>query len=614
MPTDDLGVSTDDLGVSTDKPTVSTDDSDVSCLFTDEEEVELYTCPKPLAFPFISKKPNASFTLGLGDMESWLKLMWSLLRHGIFSFGSNEESQYTERFVALYRIYQIDPEYLTKEHLEDFSEILDTMSVNPNAPCLLLLGDLLAGRQGVDFFTLKIYQKLFLAGRASEITISDGDMEFLIRYRRSQEALRAQQTREGPTGPQVRPRHFVTPQMSRDSSHQLVDPAYSATQLQTLIDRDFLTLETITEMVETTYLPSLQLCSYLVLEHPVDGKVMVVMLHAKINSLKDWGQRCCEHFGIPPSDFQTQTPEALQQSLDLLRWYFQRWVRTASADDLQEAMREGGFLHENTQGTEGELQDPPFAEILHGHSKGDSSLSDDFARDEGEGQRKTPRKYYAGRGTSPLTALNTHLSTLSTPASLRELTAALAQAKETIERFQTAHFPAAEHTATADPIELATTDPIELKRKQAFADLVEAIQTVEETLQTPPDTTEDNPALKRACAARALEHVETALLAADKACHQHRAEWKKTLLNVVILLSVVGFFWRFGRALQRNSWRKASFCQETRTGVFFEQQLGGLKSSLCNTTSTKSDSAEQQPTREADSTGPQPIAPVSTAP
>jgi hypothetical protein len=109
----------------------------------------------------------------IGDLHgNAMKLMFMLVTHGIATNINKED------YENLVKIYSIQAENLTKEHLGDFNKILAKIEFNSDST-IRLIGDELADRGNNDYFTLKILEKLHDHKVPVEIIVSNHSIEFI---------------------------------------------------------------------------------------------------------------------------------------------------------------------------------------------------------------------------------------------------------------------------------------------------------------------------------------------------------------------------------------------------------------------------------------------------
>lgn len=181
--------------------------------------------------PSLSKQYAAreDSQITIGDLHgNALKLMYFLVKHGIFKDVSNSDYQ---RFVAL---YDKNPDALTKQDLIWFKQFLNKVQVNPLGT-LRFIGDELADRGANDYFTLKIFELLSKKKVNMEVILSNHAADF----------IQAHELNAGYT-PQTLGYQF----------------AASMAHLNHLINKGLVSKTEIDNLVKQHYLPNLKALSY----------------------------------------------------------------------------------------------------------------------------------------------------------------------------------------------------------------------------------------------------------------------------------------------------------------------------------------------------------------
>jgi len=181
--------------------------------------------------------------LTMGDLHgNALKLVYFLYRQNVIDFDHYEE---------IINIYKKNIEELTKEDLDKFSRILKNARINPSG-AIRLLGDELCDRGHLDYFTLKILEKMVSEGILVEIMISNHSVEFIEAYEKNKK---------------FHPR-FLVPQH-----------AQSMIAMQRLIDKSLISREEVLHLANHYYKPCIKALSYTT---NADKTKMTIYSHAGI--------------------------------------------------------------------------------------------------------------------------------------------------------------------------------------------------------------------------------------------------------------------------------------------------------------------------------------------
>lgn len=119
---------------------------------------------------------NAQTTLTIGDLHgNALKLIYFLVREGVLSNISERD------YRKLADVYRTHPNGLTGPDIDDFNRILNSATVT-KVGLIRLIGDVLADRGMLDYWTLQVLMRLKTAGVPVENEISNHDVEFIKSY------------------------------------------------------------------------------------------------------------------------------------------------------------------------------------------------------------------------------------------------------------------------------------------------------------------------------------------------------------------------------------------------------------------------------------------------
>lgn len=129
---------------------------------------------KPATPIDVKPMPGPEDQTTIGDMHAnAVKFFYTLIQQNFINM-SNEDQH------AFLVIYLKPVDALTREDIDAFHAILNRIIVNPKAGTLFrLIGDELCDRGSNDYFILKIFEKLRLAGVNIETTASNHAMEFV---------------------------------------------------------------------------------------------------------------------------------------------------------------------------------------------------------------------------------------------------------------------------------------------------------------------------------------------------------------------------------------------------------------------------------------------------
>lgn len=261
---------------------------------------------------------GAGTQVTIGDLHgNAMKLMFMLVKHGI---ATNIDKADYNRLVTLYKTPTED---LTKEHLDEFNQILSKLEFNKDS-LVRLIGDELADRGNNDYFTLKILQKLSEHNVPVEIIVSNHSIEFI-------EACEKQ--------------NDFHPPMLRWGH------ASSMQKLQCLVEKGIVTREEIVAIANKNYKPTLRAISYSLSE---DKQEITIYSHAGIglNTIKNLTQKL-------KVEYQDATASELAQTIDKVNAQFQKHVQNNTVNTLytRDKMFEGYC-------GEADLSDAPFEFIM----------------------------------------------------------------------------------------------------------------------------------------------------------------------------------------------------------------------------------------------------------
>lgn len=229
----------------------------------------------------------------IGDLHgNAMKLMFMLVTHGIATNINKED------YENLVKIYSIQAENLTKEHLGDFNKILAKIEFNSDST-IRLIGDELADRGNNDYFTLKILEKLHDHKVPVEIIVSNHSIEFI-------EASEKQ-------------KDFRAPMLNNEH-------ALSMKNLQTLVEKGIVEREEILKIAKKAYKPTLRAISYSLSE---DDKEITIYSHAGIglNTIK----KLASHLKV---NYKDTTALDLALTIQNINEKFQKHVQNNTVNTL----------------------------------------------------------------------------------------------------------------------------------------------------------------------------------------------------------------------------------------------------------------------------------------
>lgn len=242
----------------------------------------------------------------VGDLHAnVMKFLYTLVVHDMVTLS-------VEQYHTLSQIYYTDTNELTTGQLEQFKNILATMTLkNPDIK-LRLIGDETADRGMNDYYILQMMSWLKKMderqGIADKFTCiySNHGAEFVDAYELYEKIGR-----------------FESPLLGGDSGPK---QARSVMNLQKLIDRELVTFEEIKSLIDTAYKPYLKLLDYTLDEN---HKTFIFYSHAPIDL------KCIPTlsttFGVP---CDVSTPHALGKTIDQLNTAFQKLVNKNAVHTL----------------------------------------------------------------------------------------------------------------------------------------------------------------------------------------------------------------------------------------------------------------------------------------
>lgn len=254
------------------------------------EEVDIFDLPAL----DVDHKGNAGTQVTIGDLHgNAMKLMFMLVKHGI---ATNIDEAGYNRLVTIYKTPTQD---LTKEHLDEFNQILSKIEFSKDA-LIRLIGDELADRGNNDYFTLKILEKLNEHKVPVEIIVSNHGIEFI-------EACEKQD-------------NFHAPMLSQGGH------APSMEKLQELVEKGIVAREEILAIADKSYKPTLRAISYSLSE---DEKEITIYSHAGIglNTIDSLAQKL-------DVTYKDATAVELAQTINNINLKFQEHVQNNTVNTL----------------------------------------------------------------------------------------------------------------------------------------------------------------------------------------------------------------------------------------------------------------------------------------
>lgn len=241
----------------------------------------------------ISKKGSVAIQITIGDLHgNSMKLMFMLITHGIAS--NINESDYSK----LVEIYLTPTRNLTKEHIDEFNQILSKIEFSTDS-LIRLIGDELADRGSNDYFTLKILEKLYENNVPVEIIASNHSIEFILACEKQD--------------------NFYTPILNYKY-------ASSMENLQYLVNKEIVTREEILTIANSNYKPTLRAISYSLNENQ---KEITIYSHAGIglNTIEYLAQKL-------EVEYIDTSARELAQTIDNINLRFQQHVQNNTVHTL----------------------------------------------------------------------------------------------------------------------------------------------------------------------------------------------------------------------------------------------------------------------------------------
>jgi len=184
--------------------------------------------------------------ISIGDLHgNALKLIWFLLKHGVID---NISEQKYKDFINL---YEKNTTEISKSDLQWFNRFVEAIKINQGGT-IRLLGDELADRGSNDYFTLKIFEKLFDNNIPLEIVLSNHTADF----------IRAYENQNNYSQNNLAP-HFVKSMLG----------------LNRLIEQKLISKKEVGLLFEKIYTPSLKVLTYTINE---EAQSIAIFSHAPI--------------------------------------------------------------------------------------------------------------------------------------------------------------------------------------------------------------------------------------------------------------------------------------------------------------------------------------------
>lgn len=224
----------------------------------------------------------------VGDLHgNAIKLLYILLEYNIITNFSQDEYDF------LVQLYKTDVSLLTAEEIALFDEIVDNMQYLPGKT-VRLLGDVFADRGSNDYWTLKLLQKCKRSGVSIEILLSNHDYEIIKAYEFKEE-FEPDDTMEG---------QFTL----------------SMQRMQTLIDKDLISLDDMADGFKALFLSSLKIVSYTLNE---ESDNITIYSHAPIDL--DVIASLAEALKV---EFKAETILELARTLDSIQEQFTNYIKS----------------------------------------------------------------------------------------------------------------------------------------------------------------------------------------------------------------------------------------------------------------------------------------------
>ncbi len=190
---------------------------------------------------------NKHAQISIGDMHAnALKFLYMLVRHGVITNMS------AEKYEVFLGIYMRNIDGLTATDLDEFNQLLNSLTFNTDAT-VRLIGDELCDRGANDYFILKLFEKLHQHKVNIETMLSNHGMEFLLAHETKNKFF-----------PTVMEPHHIN----------------SMTNLQILLSRKLITHDDVTTIINESYKPHCKLLSYTLGK---DKKSITLYTHAPVD-------------------------------------------------------------------------------------------------------------------------------------------------------------------------------------------------------------------------------------------------------------------------------------------------------------------------------------------
>lgn len=221
--------------------------------------------------------------LTIGDLHAnAMLLMYFLVSTGVVTISVLD-------YAELVRIYRKDT--LTADDLSRFNALIDALTITQNTPLIRFIGDEICDRGQNDYFIFKILHKLKQSGIKSEILLSNHGIEFLIPYEQAKYLAAENINFEG--------------------------QARSLNRMRYLIENHDITIDTVSILVQDSYLPQLKLLSY-----SLEGQEITIYSHAGIGL--EIIPVLAKKFDV---EYQDNTAEALARTIEAINMKFTQYVR-----------------------------------------------------------------------------------------------------------------------------------------------------------------------------------------------------------------------------------------------------------------------------------------------
>lgn len=235
---------------------------------------------------------DASKSITMGDLHgNALKLIWTLIKQNAMELqpvGSLTKPE--EIYKRLVDIYNKGADQLTKDDLNEFNAIIKAAKINQLA-AVRIIGDELADRGQNDYFTLKMLEKLGMAGVKTEVLLSNHSAEFLDDY-----------TRKTLSAPQER-------YVGQENGKSLYG-------LSTLIQKGLVDEDEIQKIVEFHYKPNLKAISYSI-DRSTEPTKLTLYTHAPVGL-----ETIKAAAALYKIDYKDDSIEALTKTIDQINECF----------------------------------------------------------------------------------------------------------------------------------------------------------------------------------------------------------------------------------------------------------------------------------------------------